>query len=794
MSAVTAIHALFHCGTSNPSDAVLAAPPDLVAFCPGSNRKPIVNGTRRILVIGGAGAVGGMVVQLAALAGAGLVAATCSRKNMAFVQSLGAYIAIAYDQEGEQESHLARYKYYFHGVVDCVGGEALREAWLCVRPGGKLISIVDNPVDFTPPGGGEAAGVKSGFFSTKPNRQYLQFISILIAEGVLQPIFSPENVLEFDQYNEVNEKLVCKERGKLVLRINNEEPWDVIKLLDEFGSVPALPGPEVAPPRRPRGKTTEEILAEYEGNRARYRKMAEARTGKNQKRTNNRPTDKEKEDAGAGSRDAGEESGGEEESETEGEEGQEERTLVNEDALLPNPWEVNPRGPRKEEQEENSNQPPASEMAETSVGLKIQEPAHGRPKYVPLSRQAANEARRKAAEYISRKLFEGVEAKRAAEEAARVTRESVEAEEVRRLEQALLNSLPANASKLDRARVRDQIIRIKLYGEEDAFKDQSGPSRWKGRRDGDFKLPSWLLNEKGGNGEDSDKHADDHFGSQIGRQARGKQRAVFVDYGYQVVEASPQKQQEGDDGKQDDTGDSGDSHEDKQMIGIKRPAEGDLEVTEKDLLNLEGSDRKKHKASKTVPPAAVAEYSPAVKDTSDPMEIDGDDEAPPLMEIDNVSMGLVLPNSRPGQAKSAASVPFPPWPYKGPHPAGLDVHMDTQHLVRKNRHFVNSIENLPKNRLRRNRPPGESKYGTLSEEAITLTIVQKADGSVGYKKKSDLERPMQEIYGTDQSPLASPQQSSPWGSGDDRILVAALGAEIGKGKETARRSPAPVPV
>ncbi|KAM7199226.1 hypothetical protein V8F20_005828, partial [Naviculisporaceae sp. PSN 640] len=226
LSAVTAFRALFCPLSANWLDTLLVIPSDVEGFAPTVRDKAKTqNGERRILVIGGAGAVGSIIVQLAALAGAALVVATCSRKNMAFVRSIRAYEVVAYDDNEDSQPLSRRFKHYFHAVIDCVGKEALREAWPCVRPGGTLVSFVSDPCKFLPDQ--HLSKIASGTRGIRldacfaPGQIFLKAASELISMGLLQPNFSPENVLEFDQYYEINDRLRSKARGKLVLKINN---------------------------------------------------------------------------------------------------------------------------------------------------------------------------------------------------------------------------------------------------------------------------------------------------------------------------------------------------------------------------------------------------------------------------------------------------------------------------------------------------------------------------------------------------------------------------------------------
>jgi NADPH:quinone reductase len=133
---------------------------------------------RRVLVTGTSGGVGGFAVQLAARAGATVVAAT-GRPERAV--DLGA-AEVARDLAGVAP---------VHAVLDTVGGALLAEALALLEPGGLALSIgmaslEPTTIDFEAArvrGGAtiEAFGVGAGF---GPDLAYL---AALLAEGRLDP-------------------------------------------------------------------------------------------------------------------------------------------------------------------------------------------------------------------------------------------------------------------------------------------------------------------------------------------------------------------------------------------------------------------------------------------------------------------------------------------------------------------------------------------------------------------------------------------------------------------------------
>lgn len=92
-----------------------------------------------ILIHAGSGGVGTFAVQFARMIGV-RVAATCSRRNAAFVESLGAERVICYD---EQDYRALPDRY--DCVFDLLGGEHTLAAFDVLNPGGSVVSIAGPP-------------------------------------------------------------------------------------------------------------------------------------------------------------------------------------------------------------------------------------------------------------------------------------------------------------------------------------------------------------------------------------------------------------------------------------------------------------------------------------------------------------------------------------------------------------------------------------------------------------------------------------------------------------------------
>ena len=132
----------------------------------------------RVLVHGGAGAVGSLMLQLCRHLGAE-VSATCRAENRDYLLDLGAARAIAYDTE--DFGRLLRDQ---DVVFDLIGGETHARSYPVLRPGGHLVyltaaPIVDRSAD---------AGVRVTRAAIADRPAALAAVAELAAQGVLRPV------------------------------------------------------------------------------------------------------------------------------------------------------------------------------------------------------------------------------------------------------------------------------------------------------------------------------------------------------------------------------------------------------------------------------------------------------------------------------------------------------------------------------------------------------------------------------------------------------------------------------
>jgi NADPH2:quinone reductase len=176
----------------------------------------------KVLVHGGAGAVGTFAIQLAKVAGA-RVAATCSADNLDYVESLGCEFGIDYRA---QDIAAAIGEWSSDGVdliLDCVGCGSLPGALDMLRPGAILVSILT--LAEGDPGPDHAGAAQRGLrtavtWSKMPSGKQLGRIAALLSSGQVRP---PRiETLPLEQVGKAHDLLQsASARVKLVLQIRD---------------------------------------------------------------------------------------------------------------------------------------------------------------------------------------------------------------------------------------------------------------------------------------------------------------------------------------------------------------------------------------------------------------------------------------------------------------------------------------------------------------------------------------------------------------------------------------------
>lgn len=130
-----------------------------------------------VLIHGGAGAIGGMAVQIARHLGA-RVSATCRAANTDYALGLGADAVIAYD-----EADFAEVVSDVDVVLDLVGGDVHDRSCRALRPGGVLVFLIAEPFEDR----SAAYGVELRQAMIYDDRSVLERVVALAADGAITP-------------------------------------------------------------------------------------------------------------------------------------------------------------------------------------------------------------------------------------------------------------------------------------------------------------------------------------------------------------------------------------------------------------------------------------------------------------------------------------------------------------------------------------------------------------------------------------------------------------------------------
>jgi NADPH:quinone reductase-like Zn-dependent oxidoreductase len=156
---------------------------------------------QRVLIVGAAGGVGHLAVQIAHGRGAHVVG-TASHANSERVLGLGAHEVLDTDtwsEDGLEPIDL---------VFDTVGGEPFARSADFVREGGRMVSIAEPP----------PVGIDADYFVVEPNHDQLVELTRLIDNGELRPEIDSVFPLE-DACAAFERSMAGGKRGKVVLRV-----------------------------------------------------------------------------------------------------------------------------------------------------------------------------------------------------------------------------------------------------------------------------------------------------------------------------------------------------------------------------------------------------------------------------------------------------------------------------------------------------------------------------------------------------------------------------------------------
>jgi NADPH:quinone reductase-like Zn-dependent oxidoreductase len=171
-----------------------------------------------VLIHAGAGGVGSLAIQMAAISGA-RVLTTCQPANESLVRELGASHAIDY----KRTDFVAETLSITDGrgvdvVIDTVGGDTFQRSIDCLAFGGRLVSIVDHDQPHNLLNAYNKNAVLH-FVFTSPDPARLATIATLVERGQLRPVINAD--LPLPEAAEAHRRIERGDvRGKIVLRVD----------------------------------------------------------------------------------------------------------------------------------------------------------------------------------------------------------------------------------------------------------------------------------------------------------------------------------------------------------------------------------------------------------------------------------------------------------------------------------------------------------------------------------------------------------------------------------------------
>ncbi len=176
----------------------------------GLVREAGIKAGMKVLIQGGAGAIGGLSIQLAKHLGASPIVTTCRRVNVDHVKSLGADLAIAYDEEDFRD-HVSDCDVVF----DLVGGEVHNRSYDVIKPGGVMTWLIAEPFDDV----SKTVDVVERQAVIDDDPAALKAVIELLGRGAIKPQVS--RVMPLDQAAEAQRLLESGvvSRGRIVLQV-----------------------------------------------------------------------------------------------------------------------------------------------------------------------------------------------------------------------------------------------------------------------------------------------------------------------------------------------------------------------------------------------------------------------------------------------------------------------------------------------------------------------------------------------------------------------------------------------
>lgn len=164
-----------------------------------------LNSGQSVLIHGGAGGIGSIAIQLAKHLGA-YVVTTVSSDDIQYAKSLGVDEVIDYKSE-DFEDKVSN----MDAVFDTVGGEVYKKSFEVLKPGGIIVSMLEQPNKELE----EKYQVKAVYESAKVTRERLEKLTELVDQGILTihidktfPLSEAPEALEYQKTGHPRGKVV----------------------------------------------------------------------------------------------------------------------------------------------------------------------------------------------------------------------------------------------------------------------------------------------------------------------------------------------------------------------------------------------------------------------------------------------------------------------------------------------------------------------------------------------------------------------------------------------------------
>lgn len=168
-----------------------------------------------VLIHAGGGGVGSFAIQLAKYCGATPIITTVSSSKMDYVRSLGADEVINYKSKDFVEEIRQAHPFGIDTVFDTVGKSVYKKSFNLLKPGGRIVSLLEQPDEALQ----KSFGVEAHYLFVSPNAKELDRIAKIFDKGLAV-------VPEIQEFNLEQAPLALNDireghtKGKIVLKIN----------------------------------------------------------------------------------------------------------------------------------------------------------------------------------------------------------------------------------------------------------------------------------------------------------------------------------------------------------------------------------------------------------------------------------------------------------------------------------------------------------------------------------------------------------------------------------------------